>query len=97
MNRVEIDEAGMDELARLAEAACLPVAEGAAEVAKANHSFTNRTGRLEASIKAWKTEEGAAFGSDMDYAAYVELGTKNMPAYPYLRPAVDQLNGSGLS
>lgn len=94
MNRVEIDESGMDELVQKATEACLPVAEAAAEIARADHAFTNRSGKLEASISAWATEDGACFGSDAEYAAYVELGTRNAPAYPYLRPACDKLHGS---
>lgn len=52
-----------------------------------------RTGTLRRSI-AWKP--GADFqspfvdvGSAVVYAPYVELGTKNMAARPYLRPALE--------
>lgn len=50
------------------------------------------TGRLRASI-AWRLErdaEGlaAVIGTNTHYAAYIEFGTRNMRAQPYLRPAL---------
>jgi HK97 gp10 family phage protein len=36
------------------------------------------------------TEEGAVYvGTNVEYAAYVELGTSKSRAYPYLRPAAE--------
>ncbi len=43
------------------------------------------TGRLAASIHA---EGDDTVVAEADYAAYVELGTSDMPAQPYLRPAL---------
>jgi hypothetical protein len=37
-----------------------------------------------------ETEPGrAAFGSNVEHATYVELGTRYMDAQPHLRPAID--------
>jgi HK97 gp10 family phage protein len=52
-----------------------------------------RTGRLRGSI-TWRLGEDflglhADVGSAVEYAAYVELGTQNMEARPFLRPALD--------
>jgi hypothetical protein len=52
-----------------------------------------RTGRLRGSI-TWRLGVDALspyadVGSAVLYAPYVELGTSRMPAYPYLRPALE--------
>lgn len=52
-----------------------------------------RTGRLRSSI-TWRLGVDtrglhADIGSSVHYAPYVELGTSRMPAYPYLRPALE--------
>ena len=49
------------------------------------------TGRLRNSITHQvDTEEGAVYvGTNVEYAAYVELGTSKSRAYPYLRPAAE--------
>ena len=48
------------------------------------------TGRLRASI-AFAVQDGtAAVGTDVPYAAYVELGTARQAAQPYLVPALVQ-------
>ena len=48
------------------------------------------TGRLRNSI-THEVENGnaALVGSNVEYAPYVELGTRNMKAKPYLRPAIE--------
>lgn len=51
-----------------------------------------RTGRLRASI-SWQLgsdDQGlfAEIGSNVEYAAYVELGTGRMAARPFLRPSL---------
>lgn len=51
-----------------------------------------RTGRLRASIShaIGKDEQGlyADVGSNVEYAGFVELGTRRNRPYPYLRPAL---------
>lgn len=51
-----------------------------------------RTGRLRGSI-TWRLGHDAGpyadIGSAVEYAPYVELGTSRMPAYPFLRPALE--------
>jgi len=53
------------------------------------------TGNLQASIRMEKdySEKIASVGSDLDYALFVEYGTRYQEAQPYLRPALDGLNG----
>lgn len=53
-----------------------------------------RTGRLARSIesrvtKSTKDEIEVEVGSDLAYAGFVELGTEDTSARPYLRPATD--------
>lgn len=67
-------------------------AEHAAESARA--LVPVRTGALRASIRAERTSTGHAVragGGAVDYAAYVEFGTRRMAARPYLRPAVESV------
>lgn len=51
-----------------------------------------RTGRLRASITPKVQRIGGGVrgtvGSNVEYAPYVELGTRRMPPYPYLWPAL---------
>jgi HK97 gp10 family phage protein len=55
------------------------------------------TGRLRASIMATKGEDArGAFvdiGTNVEYAIYVEFGTRYMAAQPYLRPALAEAAG----
>lgn len=46
------------------------------------------TGRLRSSIQAHKEPRAVVIGTNVEYAAYVEFGTRFMAAQPYLRPAV---------
>ncbi len=68
--------------------------------AKVNHPWTNRTRNLEGSIQmraakgkgdmitgTWGSIGLAARTENSGYNWYLELGTQNMPAMPYLRPA----------
>ena len=49
-----------------------------------------RTGKLKNSIKTWREGPGLyAVGTHVEYAPYVEFGTRRMAARPYLRPAAD--------
>lgn len=45
------------------------------------------TGRLRNSISHARDDKSAYIGTNVEYAAYVELGTSRMKARPYLRPA----------
>lgn len=48
-----------------------------------------RTGHLRASIKVVKLSDGGyRIGTDVNYAVYVEFGTRYMHAQPFLRPAL---------
>ena len=47
-----------------------------------------RTGRLRNSISHARDDTSAYVGTNVEYAAYVELGTSKMKPRPYLRPAV---------
>lgn len=51
-----------------------------------------RSGRLRSSISAALGTDGSGVycdvGSNVEYAGYVELGTRYMRARPYLRPAL---------
>lgn len=48
------------------------------------------TGNLRDSIEYEAAEESVSVYSDVEYAAYVELGTYKMAAQPYLRPALEE-------
>lgn len=47
-----------------------------------------RTGNLRSSIAYDADDRQVIIGSDVTYASYVEEGTVNMRARPYLRPAI---------
>jgi HK97 gp10 family phage protein len=51
-----------------------------------------KTGALKASIRKEidMAERASYVGSDLDYSVYVELGTQNRPANPFLRRALDK-------
>jgi HK97 gp10 family phage protein len=55
------------------------------------------TGRLRGSIthevNASPGKIEGRVGSNVEYAAYVELGTRHTPAQPYLRPALQAVSG----
>ena len=52
------------------------------------------TGRLRDSITAGPT----GVTSDVEYAGFVEYGTSDMPAEPYMRPAADTVDqGHGIA
>jgi HK97 gp10 family phage protein len=46
------------------------------------------TGRLRSSIFVRRGDGYVEVGSNVQYAAYVEFGTRHMAAQPYLRPAI---------
>lgn len=51
-----------------------------------------RTGNLRNSLTHRVDEQGKAVyvGSNIEYAPYVEMGTKKMPARPFIRPTVEK-------
>lgn len=62
------------------------------------HPPAVRTGRLRASI-TWRPGQDAVspyvdIGTAVVYAPYVELGTSNMAARPFLRPALEAARSS---
>ena len=48
-----------------------------------------RTGTLKRSITHVVEKRTARVGTNVEYAPYVEMGTKHMSARPYLRPALE--------
>ena len=46
------------------------------------------TGRLRNSISHTNDNNTAYIGTNVEYAPYVEMGTVNTPAQPYLEPAI---------
>lgn len=53
-----------------------------------SRSGYKRTGRLRNSLSHTTDSDSAYIGTNVEYAAYVELGTSKMAAKPYLKPAV---------
>jgi HK97 gp10 family phage protein len=65
-------------------------AVGAAAEGHAKDYCPVDTGRLRNSISNTHDDDSAYIGSNVEYAAYVELGTSRRKAKPYLKPAVTQ-------
>ncbi len=66
------------------------VAAGAQEIqGAARERLPRRSGRLARSVTVETAPDGlaATVGTDMDYGAYLELGTRRMAARPWLHPA----------
>lgn len=63
--------------------------------AKTNHPWKNRTATLEGSLQMrpaavmGRSVVGQWGSFTVNYALWLEIGTADMPAYPYLRPAAD--------
>lgn len=98
---LRLDQAALD---LLLEGPSSDVARHLSEVAvrverRAKRLCPVDTGRLRSSIThALFVEDGdltAHVGTDVEYAAYVELGTSRMSAQPYLRPALFAEAGGG--
>ena len=85
------------------EEAVAELSRRAAERARAEHPYTDRTGNLPASIGPRQTfvrgdrVEGGV-EAQMPYASYIEEGTDNedgserIPPMPYLKPALDAVS-----
>lgn len=76
----------------LGEVAATTAVNGMAEdvAAAARELAPVQTGRLRDSI----TSDGNRAYTDVEYAPFVEYGTANMSAEPFLRPAADTVDGS---
>jgi HK97 gp10 family phage protein len=75
-----------------ATAAAGKVAEerGAEEVLQAAKAKVPvATGRLSDSLRVRREADDVFVGTDVEYAAFVEFGTHDAPAQPFLRPAAD--------
>ena len=76
-----------------AKAQALEIIGGVAE-SYAKAACPVDTGRLRNSITHQQESESVeVIGTNVDYAAYVELGTVKMAARPYLRPAAENHAG----
>jgi len=76
------------------KAAVLAVAETGAGRAAALAPVD--TGNLRSSISAKSVSDTrASYGSNVEYAPYIEFGTRHMAAQPYLRPSADWLRKNG--
>ena len=65
-------------------------------VSKARELVPVKTGALQASIQADVTKHNeemkeAVIFSDKEYAASIELGSRNQPPQPFLQPALDSV------
>jgi HK97 gp10 family phage protein len=85
--RVELDEAGMEKFKHSIMDACDTVTD--LVTADAIAHAARRTGRMAGSTRNdGNAETGYTVVADTEYSAYVELGTEDAPAQPFLRPAL---------
>lgn len=68
------------------ERALKKVGQAAERYAKA--ACPTNTGRLKNSITHTNDKNTVYIGTNVEYAPYVEMGTVNMDARPYLKPAI---------
>lgn len=70
------------------------IAIGLAAESHAKQALTDQkavdTGRLRNSVTHANDEDSVYIGTNVEYAAFIELGTTRMRARPYLRPAASQ-------
>ena len=96
MPRVVVKQNRIREVARSVRKQADAVAHAAALAVEA-HAKTIvpvQTGNLKNSIQTWREGPGLyAVGTHVEYAPYVEFGTRHMAARPYLRPAADIVAG----
>lgn len=75
----------LDIFTGLITADCREVSKGIAPV---------NTGKLRDSIYSDRIDKGEwIYGSDLEYAHYIEFGTRYIQAEPFLRPAIDIVKG----
>jgi HK97 gp10 family phage protein len=99
-DRIVFDEAA---LAELFESPDGPAGkhlkkQGLQVVRRAKRLAPVDTGRLRSSITEELGQEGGdlveRIGTDTEYALHQEMGTVNMPAHPFLRPALAEVTGT---
>jgi hypothetical protein len=100
---IDIDLSALEELAARAERADAVLGEGLArgvlraveegiDEARRTHRYVDRTGDLTASLDGHLTEAGPSHAegemvATMDYASYVEEGTRSARPHPYMAQA----------
>ena len=85
---VKVNNEGVEELKRELIPFISEVTDAAVEAAK--DLVPVDSGNLQASIQSKQVDESTfAYYSDVEYALYVEFGTRFKGAKPYLRPAID--------
>jgi HK97 gp10 family phage protein len=86
--KVEMDQAGLVELQKSLDVYLKVLANEV--VTEAKILCPVDTGNLRDSIKILEERKDEIdIGSEADYANFIEFGTRNMVAQPYLRPALD--------
>lgn len=55
----------------------------------AKNTVAVKTGRLQRSLRMTVSTKSVFVGTAVPYAGYIEYGTVNMGAQPYLRPAIE--------
>lgn len=91
------EEAYLDAAEQHARELLTEISRDAAAEARSSHSFKNKTGRLEGSIRPITTTGhffsgnlSAGIEAEAEYAGFVEYGTRSMKARPFLEPAVNR-------
>lgn len=85
--------------AQVSEASVRPLLSGVGMIIESNAKGRApvRTGTLRRSIHHEVSGYEVSVGTDLEYAPYVEYGTRYMSPRPYLRPAIDETRGEVLS
>lgn len=90
---VEWDEAGWDEVTDAVHKVITKAVVQGENGAKRRAAVD--TGRMRSSITHNVERQGdevvGQFGTNVEYSIYVELGTRNMAAQPFLRPALGDI------
>lgn len=87
--RIVVDTSWLDKLGPLTDAMLTKACDGIAQDAKRLAPVL--TGDLRNSIDVLGVQDGVGrVGATVDYAAFVELGTRRAPAQPYLAPAAQR-------